>query len=286
MFQNKFVQRDFRWSWYTELNGKPVQIFTGRTDEIEFKNNNIFNLQSDELYVIARGSRTSSSNAAPESLSWWETNQSQAFSANLQVDPGFVDVANKNFDLQHDSPMIDAGTFLAQTTNSGSNSTAMEVDDAGWFMDGFDLVSGDTIQIEGQTTYAIIQSIDYSINSLTLDRALSWDADQGVSLKYSNSGPDIGAGSFEYFFGPIIGIDDLLIENEVLIIPNPVHSTFHIELGSNDLVEKVLVYNSLGKQVKEAYSNDVNISNLNTGIYFVEIISGNSETTIRKVIKN
>lgn len=194
--KNQFIQNDFRWSWYEELNNKPVQILTGRDSEILLENNNIYSSEADELYVVALGSRTSKSNVAPQTLSWWEANHSKAFKSNLQVNPDFVDELNKDFHLKESSPMIDAGTFLTLTSSSGSNATSMQVDDAGWFIDGFGIISGDTIQLERQSSYAIILSIDYTTGTLTLDRALSWEADLGLSLKFDQAGPDIGA--FEY----------------------------------------------------------------------------------------
>ncbi len=282
-YKNKFIQRDFRWSWYSELNNKPVQVFTGRDSDILFENNSIFNSEIDELYVIAFGSRFSSSNPEPESLSWWETNRSQAFKSNLQADPGFVDEINKDFHLQGNSPMIDAGTFLAETTNSGVNSTELEVDDPGWFVDGFGVVSGDTIQIEGQTDHAIILSINYTTKTLTLDRAVSWDEGQGVSLKYYNASPDIGA--YEFYSLPSGAEIGLSYENKVAIFPNPTYGTFKIDLGNNYTVEKVLIYNSLGKRVMVANNAEVNISNLDTGVYFVKITSGNGDITVERAVK-
>ncbi len=195
-YKNKFIQNDMRWSWYTELDNKPVQIVTGRTDGVLFENNNIFNSQADELYVIAYGSRTSSSNPAPESLSWWEENNPQIFKNNLQEDPKLKDPSIHDFHLQLGSPMVDAGAFLTNTTNSGVYSTVLQVEDAGWFMDGFGIVNGDTIQLEDQADQAIILSVDYCARTLTLDRPLSWSTGQGVSMKYSSSGPDIGAYEF------------------------------------------------------------------------------------------
>jgi len=212
-YKNRFIQNDMRWSWYAELDNKPVQIVTGRTDGVLFKNNNIFNSQADELYVIAYGSRVSSSNPAPKSLSWWEANNPQMFNNNVQVEPKLMDPVNRDFHLQQDSPMIDAGAFLTNTTNSGTNSTVMQVDDAGWFMDGFGIVSGDTIQVEGQNDRAIILSVDYGTGTLTLDRPLSWSTGQGVSMKYSNTGPDIGVFEFDD------GTTSLPKEEDVITLP-------------------------------------------------------------------
>jgi hypothetical protein len=257
LFKNKFVQRDFRWSWYNELNNNPVQILTGRDSDFLVERNNIFNSDIDELYVIAYGVRTSSSNDEPESLSWWETFNPEVFKDNLQVNPGFVDETNKDFHLHENSPMIDAGTFLTQTTRSGSNISVMEVEDAGWFTNGFGVVPGDTIQLEGQTGHAIILSINYSTNTLTLDRAGSWDSGQGVSLKYDDDRPDIGA--YEFSSSSSGNAGGLFSGKNSSIIPNPTHGAFRIELDNNDVIEKVLIYNISGIQVKVVFRGAIPI---------------------------
>jgi len=283
-YKNQFIQNDFRWSWYEELNDKPVQIFTGRDSDILIENNNIFSSEADELYVVAYGSRFSSSNAAPEALSWWEANHSEAFKGNLQADPDFVDQGNKDFHLNEGSPMIDSGAFLTFTSSSGTGATDMQVDDAGWFMDGFGIISGDTIQLEGQSTYAIITSIDYTTNTLTLDRALSWEAGLGVCMKYDFTGPDLGA--FEYP-DPLAGIgSDVSTETkDSMIVPNPSNGLFTIQLDGRESIEKVLVFDVSGKQVLEAHSCEVNISELDSGVYFVNVSCGNGNTLVEKAVK-
>jgi len=210
-YKNKFVQHDFRWSWYDELNNKPTQIFLGGLYGITIESNNIFSSKVDQLYVIAYGTRNSSSNLPTKSLSWWESNHSNLFKSNMQVNPGFVDESSKDFHLQQNSPMIDAGMFLTKTTNSGTNCTVMKVNDAGWFIDGFGIISGDTIQIEGQHSYAVIKSVNYKDKLLTLDRVTTWVIGQGVSLKYSGIKPDIGV--FEYISGTS-GIKDNVLDSE------------------------------------------------------------------------
>ncbi len=282
-YKNRFIRNDTRWSWYEELDNQPVQIVTGRTDGVVFENNNIFNSQADELYVIAKGSRTSSSNPAPQSLSWWEADNPQMFKNNVQADPKLTDPSNYDFHLQPGSPMIDAGAFLTKTANSGANSALMQVVDAGWFMDGFGVVSGDTIQLEGQTGHAIILSINYSTNTLTLDRVGSWDTDQGVSLKYNDDGPDIGAYEYGSISSGIAG--GLSTEKKASIVPNPSNGLFTIELGGKERVEKVLVLDISGKQVMVAHSSEVNISDLDSGVYFLSITCGNGRTLVEKAMK-
>ena len=137
---------------------------------------------------------------------------SNAFeSSTLKLNPLFVNenavsnTDNENFNpeyvhLQSNSPMIDAGEFLTTTTNSGSNSNTITVEDAGYFYDGWNIEGeeGDMIQIEDttETKIARIVDIDYENNIINIDRSLSWEQGDGLSLVYSGSAPDIGA--FEY----------------------------------------------------------------------------------------
>ena len=114
-----------------------------------------------------------------------------------ESDPGFSDAANDNFNLVASSPNIDAGMFVATTVGAGSG-TAIPVDDAGYFYDGYGIEGekGDSIQIEGQSTRARIVDIDYGANTLIVDSPLSWEAGRGVHLAYAGAKPDVGAYEF------------------------------------------------------------------------------------------
>jgi len=98
---------------------------------------------------------------------------------NLAVGPQFVDPDNNDLKLQSTLPMVEAGTFLTTTTSSGSGTT-FTVNDARYFMDGWGIVDGDTIQLQGQTQTAKITNI--SGNTITVDTSLTWASGQGVSL--------------------------------------------------------------------------------------------------------
>jgi parallel beta helix pectate lyase-like protein/flagellar hook capping protein FlgD len=298
-YQNRFIQNDIRWSWYAELDTKPVQIMTGRTNNILFDNNNIFNEQVDELYTVSYGTRFSSSNPAPQTLSWWEENHPQLFKNSVQANPLFVNASSYDFSLQEGSPMIDAGAFLTQTSGSGSNSLSMQVVDAGWFMNGFGVVSADTIQIEGQTGYAIITSVDYSSNTLSLDRALTWADGEGVSLKYVGAAPDIG--TFE-FGDAATSLNPSELQGKRVIPeaytlanhPNPFNPSTQIfySIPRAGYVS-LIVYDSTGREVerlvtahkpagKYSYTwNAVNSAGreLASNIYFLQLESGGYSTT-------
>ena len=108
---------------------------------------------------------------------------------------GTPDVANPNqfdFHLQTGSPAIDQGVFLTTTSSAGSG-TVIPVADASCFIDGFGIVEGDRLQLEGQTQVVRIVSVDYAANRLTVDAPLTWTSGLGVGLPYTGSKPDIGA---------------------------------------------------------------------------------------------
>ncbi len=112
----------------------------------------------------------------------------------LTTAPGFVDEGRRDLRLAPGSPMIDAAAFLTTTTAAGSGSQ-LTVADASYFVDGFSIPgeAGDEIQLEGQTETARVVLVDLGANRLTLDRALTWRAGQGVALRFAAAGPDLGA---------------------------------------------------------------------------------------------
>ena len=133
-------------------------------------------------------------------LSWWENNYASNFNNNIQDDPEFNNVASADFELQSGSPCIDTGDWLTTTRNAGSG-TNIPVEDATYFIDGYGIVEGDLIQLEGETATARITNVNYNTNTLTVDKSLTWSNGQGVSFPYSGSKPDIGA--YEYDSGYI-----------------------------------------------------------------------------------
>jgi hypothetical protein len=113
----------------------------------------------------------------------------------LNVNPLFTNPAIKDFTLQTSSPAINAGSFLTTTVGSGTASTTVTVADAGFFMDGFNLIPGDMVQIGGNSPVQIT-GVNYGANTITVTPSISWSNGQGVSLPYSGSAPDIGASEY------------------------------------------------------------------------------------------
>ena len=81
----------------------------------------------------------------------------------------------------------------------------MVVDDAGYFCDGFGIVEGDYIQLEGQSVVSRITGINYGTNTITLETSLTWNDNQGVTLPYNGTAPDKGAHEYEEPLIKIVG---------------------------------------------------------------------------------
>jgi hypothetical protein len=120
--------------------------------------------------------------------------------ASIEANPQFVNAPaypagydeSWDFGLTSGSPAIDAGGALTAATSSGTNATALTVEDAYFFCDGFDIVDGDSIRIGGGTPVQIT-AIDYARNIITLAAARTWATGDAVNLTYNGNAPDIGA---------------------------------------------------------------------------------------------
>ncbi len=116
------------------------------------------------------------------------------FSDNLEVDPRFLDAEADDYRLAGDSPCIDAGEALTNTTQAGEG-RALAVLDARWFYDGFGIPGqmGDLIFIGDDHRQARVSRVDLQKDILHLDRDLRWQAGEPVSLPYVGRAPDPGA---------------------------------------------------------------------------------------------
>lgn len=129
-----------------------------------------------------------------QSLKEFEEHYPNSCARNLDADPAFVDPDAGDFHLKAGSPCKDAGACLTRAKGAGEG-TALAVQDARWFCDGFGIegVEGDQVQLEGQQQSVKIVKVDYEKNILTLSAPLKWTDGQGVALAFVGKAPDIGA---------------------------------------------------------------------------------------------
>ncbi len=153
-------------------------------------------------------------------------NNSQGNPLFVNENPDLTYLNRKDYVLQEGSPCIDAGGFLTHAIGEGEGKT-IKVEDPYFFSDGFGMIGGDTIQLEGQSIRAIIVSVDYSTGLLTLDTPLSWSDGQGVSLKYSKTRPDMGVSEYGEPTSTLPTQGDLALPNSFNFgsYPNPFNSS-------------------------------------------------------------
>ncbi|HED15767.1 MAG TPA: right-handed parallel beta-helix repeat-containing protein [Gammaproteobacteria bacterium] len=191
--KSEFVANDTRWRWWVnQLDGQPVQIKTARLNGFLLDNNAIFGNEPGDYWLITNGWRKPGVGGRL-TIADWESDYPELVKNTVEKNPSFVNEQERDFHLKPDSPLIDKGAFLTQTTGSGSG-TVIPVKDVGYFYDGFSIPGekGDIIQLKGQKETAMILSIDYKGKTLTLDKRLTWDENQGLTLKYNGQAPDIG----------------------------------------------------------------------------------------------
>jgi len=179
-------------SWDIAIQNDPV-IYNNY-----FSNNLIFNPSSTNV-ILSKGSSWSVSTIQPSDPTH--------FAGNLQIDPKL----DSTHQLMAGSPCIDAGAFLTTVTSATGSGTSFTVADAGFFTDGFGIVTGDTIRVGNLE--ATISSINYTSNTITLKTAISWTKGANVSLQYSGSRPDIGAFEYSTFVSSLASPTNLRVLN-------------------------------------------------------------------------
>jgi hypothetical protein len=158
------------------------------------------------------------------------------------LDPGFVNPSASDpnnpslpdLHLRANSPSIDAAAYPTRITSADGSATQFQVGDARYFMDGWGIphVQGDEIQLaNGQR--ARITNVNYETNMVTVDRVLTWTLNQGISLAYEGTAPDLGA----YEFLPQIELHGAPADRAIHLawavnVTLPVTSTWRIDYAS------------------------------------------------------
>lgn len=215
------------------------------------------------------------------SISALESSEPQ-FRGNIIDAPRFVNTANEDFRLTSTSGAINKARFLATISGKNGNQLTLGQNQGYAFWDGGGIAGhqGDVIY-DNSGNSTIVISVDEH-NKITIANASQFAVGAELTVvNYSGNRPDIG----KYEYSEVLSINDNAFSTTISIIPNPIDNIFTISL-KDDILEKVIIYNELGQQVKEVKTKEVDISNLSKGVYFVKITSQNGKSATKKVIKN
>ncbi|HEX7860389.1 MAG TPA: putative Ig domain-containing protein [Verrucomicrobiae bacterium] len=183
--------------WYTDVvigaelkSGIGFAIYSGtRTIIGNAIKNNIFdrNPRAYGTYRVNLSDQVISSN-------WEEAGDPQFVSVPSTLDP--ANSSLPDFRLKQTSPCIDAGGPLIRIVSPSGTGSSFTVDDSTYFIDGWGMVPGDLIQLQNSTQRTRVISVDTRSNILTVENPISWTQNQGLSLAYQGSAPDLGAAEF------------------------------------------------------------------------------------------
>ena len=74
-----------------------------------------------------------------------------------------------------------------------------------------------------------------------------------------------------------------LTKSKLLVYPNPSNDSFQVTNLGDQKIDGLVLYNQLGQMVRQTSKDQMNISNLSNGIYFLEVML-EGERVLKKVM--
>ncbi len=108
-------------------------------------------------------------------------------------DPLFANASSIDFKLRPGSSAIGSGKAITVVTSADGRGASIEVEDAGFFTDGYGSAEGDSIRVANGLPVRIAA---IASNTITLDKEVSWRNGDGVYWRNQDTTPD--AGAYEY----------------------------------------------------------------------------------------
>lgn len=199
------------------------------------------------------------------------------FSGLTQISPDSLFVISENNDLVSPDEAVD----LNETTESSLVTIQM----AGWVDETEWRGDGSSFNIDFMTVNGLVLTIridsDTELANSPLPDGLSFVT--GIGGQFDSSEPyDEGYQLFPFSsmnFEPYLSVYDNPLSN-LKLYPNPVQNLLFAE--ADETIEELKVYSLDGKLIVESYnSNSVNVSDLLTGQYLIDIKSGDKRSISR-----
>lgn len=107
--------------------------------------------------------------------------------------------------------------------------------------------------------------------------------DLAGNQRIHNTTVDLGA--YEFGSNSLSIADNSVIADTFRIYPNPVRDVIYVSKTSNSSILKVAVYSLTGKKLLQTVNPELNVSNLNSGMYFMTIESTDGKIATKKFMK-
>lgn len=179
-------------------------------------------------------------------------------------------------------------THIKQYANPNQPTTATGSVTRYWMYDGYGTVKlpyGTATDVYRVRTKQVDSS--YVINFVTPYEEIIWfrQSDGIPVLRFLKNGTLISA-----YFASVdatSGIDDEKNSSAISVFPNPFTNSIKISASTNEKIENVKIFDAFGNLVvsgKNIVENTINTKELNSGVYFVEVITDKS-FVFKKIIK-
>lgn len=171
-----------------------------------------------------------------------------------------------------------------------------------WALLGSKIAFGSSLSLSADgNKIAISSPYNYTVRNYTFENDIwtqrgidvkTWRSSNfGESIDLSADGETFIAGSDSafprvYSFNEtLLSTNNYLLKTQISIYPNPIKSSFNIEISNNLKLKKVMIFNTLGKQLLKSNNSLIDISSFQKGIYLAKIITNKGFIT-QKLIKN
>jgi hypothetical protein len=146
-----------------------------------------------EHNALGEGGKIGFSDAASRDPDDLQSKSDGQFRNNFRGPVGFVDAERYDHRLTADSPLRDAAAPLTFALSAGQG-RVLAVEDVRYFHDGFGIAGerGDLVAVGDASRQARVVKVNVDSSTLELDRALTWQQGDAVSLAWSGAAPDMG----------------------------------------------------------------------------------------------
>ena len=145
--------------------------------------------------------------------------------------------------------------------------------------------TGDATAIDNCTDPVTITTQDPAAGSLVSDGTYT------VTITGEDASGNVGTCSFDLTVESVLGVESNELNNAISMYPNPAQDQVTISNSSNIQLEKAVIYDMNGKMLNQIDLSTmqgeqvINISDLATGVYVVQLTSDTSSATKRLIKK-
>ncbi|MDC1194152.1 T9SS type A sorting domain-containing protein [Crocinitomicaceae bacterium] len=200
-----------------------------------------------------------------------------------------VDACNSYLWSVNNQTYTSSGTYTGIVTTAAGCDSTVELT-LTLFSDSNTITyNGATLQV-GVSTGATYQWLNCSNNTLILGATnQTYTVPGGVGSYACVTTTSSCTDTTDCFNFSNIGFDELS-KNEFSIYPNPTNGKFTIESSGSQLIHTIIISDIQGKQIAsstiESNSYTADLSNVDSGVYYVSIISENGQKQNYRVVKN